>query len=188
MKRKLSSAYYDLLEPNRKIIDIAFKYNFGSHESFTRAFKKLFGVTPSNLTTKMSSKVYEAIDEDYLHYLHHLKISKKDILIDSAYFVGCPLKNSTEALNETSTILLVTNHTELPIEFQYIMIGKLKKVVPKVLHYKLTEMTHIATINSASLEHISRCLKEIILCDTLSHNYVLLQGCGELFDIYVPRL
>lgn len=80
--------------------------------------------------------------------------SRKDILVDSAYFVGCPLKNAIEDLNETSTILLVTSHTEAPIEFQYIMKGKLDKSVPKVLHYKLTEMTHIATINRGSLEHI----------------------------------
>ncbi len=46
-KRRLTSAAYDLLNTDRRIIDIAFDLGFGSHESFTRAFKKRFFLTPS---------------------------------------------------------------------------------------------------------------------------------------------
>ncbi|WP_105619727.1 AraC family transcriptional regulator [Vallitalea okinawensis] len=46
-KRRLAFAAYELISANDKIIDIAFKYQYESAESFTRAFTKLFGVTPS---------------------------------------------------------------------------------------------------------------------------------------------
>ncbi len=46
-KRRLTCAAYDLVETNEKIIDLAYKYQYESHESFTRAFTKMFGMTPS---------------------------------------------------------------------------------------------------------------------------------------------
>ena len=46
-KRRLSRACQALLESDRRIIDIAFGLGFGSHESFIRAFKKRFKLTPS---------------------------------------------------------------------------------------------------------------------------------------------
>ncbi len=45
--RRLSSAAYDLISNNKKIIDIAFEYQFSSPEAFSRAFKKYSGKTPS---------------------------------------------------------------------------------------------------------------------------------------------
>ena len=46
-QRRLSKALEDLKNSNMKIIDIAFKYNYNSSISFSRAFKQYFGVTPS---------------------------------------------------------------------------------------------------------------------------------------------
>lgn len=48
-KRRLSLAYEDIKLTNDKIIDIALKYGYDSHISFTRSFKNEFGITPSNL-------------------------------------------------------------------------------------------------------------------------------------------
>ncbi|TCT18254.1 AraC family transcriptional regulator [Melghiribacillus thermohalophilus] len=45
-KRRLSLAARDLFITNKRIIDIAFDYGYESQEAFTRAFKKMFGVTP----------------------------------------------------------------------------------------------------------------------------------------------
>ncbi len=47
IKRKLTSASLDLLRSNDRIIDIALKYGFSSHEAFTRSFLREFGCTPS---------------------------------------------------------------------------------------------------------------------------------------------
>lgn len=45
-KRRLSEAAVELVETDEKITSIAFKYQFGSEESFSRAFKKLYGTNP----------------------------------------------------------------------------------------------------------------------------------------------
>jgi AraC family transcriptional regulator len=45
-KRRFSLASIELLETNERIIDIAMRSGFGSHESFTRSFKQVTGVNP----------------------------------------------------------------------------------------------------------------------------------------------
>lgn len=46
-KRRLSKAAEALIYSDKKILDIALEYGFGSHESFTRSFRKLYGMMPS---------------------------------------------------------------------------------------------------------------------------------------------
>lgn len=45
-KRRLTHAAKDLVETKKSIIDIAFDYQYGAPESFSRAFKKMYGKTP----------------------------------------------------------------------------------------------------------------------------------------------
>ncbi len=45
-KRRLSCAALDLLGSNRRITDIAFDYQFNTHDAFTRAFKRFFEISP----------------------------------------------------------------------------------------------------------------------------------------------
>ena len=47
MRRRLSEAAQTLLRTDRKIIDVAFDYQFNSPETFSRAFKRMFGTQPS---------------------------------------------------------------------------------------------------------------------------------------------
>ncbi len=47
--RRLSVAVSDLLLPGVKVIDVALKYGYETPESFSKAFKKLHGVTPSSV-------------------------------------------------------------------------------------------------------------------------------------------
>ena len=57
--RRLSLSRYDVLDSNKKIIDIATKYGYESHSSFTRAFKEFHGITPSKARiTKQNLKEY----------------------------------------------------------------------------------------------------------------------------------
>lgn len=46
--RRLTLAGSELINTDAKIIDIAFKYGYESPESFTRAFSKFHGITPSD--------------------------------------------------------------------------------------------------------------------------------------------
>ncbi|MBD5113998.1 MAG: AraC family transcriptional regulator [Ruminococcaceae bacterium] len=45
--RRLSAAAQELSRSDAKVIDIALKYGYESHDSFTRAFTKFHGVSPS---------------------------------------------------------------------------------------------------------------------------------------------
>ena len=45
--RRLSHACEALQNKQRRILDIALEYEFGSHETFTRAFKDAYGITPA---------------------------------------------------------------------------------------------------------------------------------------------
>jgi len=45
-KRRLSHAATEILKTNRRLIDIAFDYQYNSQEVFTRAFQNAFGITP----------------------------------------------------------------------------------------------------------------------------------------------
>lgn len=46
-QRKLSIAVKDVVSTNLKIIDIAYKYGYETPEAFTKAFKKLHNISPS---------------------------------------------------------------------------------------------------------------------------------------------
>lgn len=45
--RKLAFALKEVRDSKKTILDIAFDYGFSSNEAFTRAFKKVYGITPS---------------------------------------------------------------------------------------------------------------------------------------------
>jgi AraC family transcriptional regulator len=47
MRRKFSESARELVETDKKIIDIAFDYRFNSPEAYARAFKRMFGTQPS---------------------------------------------------------------------------------------------------------------------------------------------
>jgi len=47
MRRRLSEAAYELTHSHRRVIDIALEYRFSNHETFTRAFKRLFEMQPT---------------------------------------------------------------------------------------------------------------------------------------------
>lgn len=50
--RKLAFALKEVRDSEKSLLDIAFDYGFSSHESFTRAFKGTYGVSPSEYRKK----------------------------------------------------------------------------------------------------------------------------------------
>jgi AraC family transcriptional regulator len=49
MRRRLSEAVQELLGTGQRILDIALEYRFNNHETFSRAFKRMFDETPSQV-------------------------------------------------------------------------------------------------------------------------------------------
>jgi AraC family transcriptional regulator len=47
MRRRVAEAARDLLQTDRRIIEITFDYQFNSPETFARAFKRVFGMQPT---------------------------------------------------------------------------------------------------------------------------------------------
>ena len=45
-KRRLSLSAYDLIHSKSSVLDVALKYQYCTSESYSRAFKKLFGISP----------------------------------------------------------------------------------------------------------------------------------------------
>ena len=48
--RRLSQSAFDLLKPNSRIIDVAVAYQYDTQESFSKAFTRFHGVSPSKIT------------------------------------------------------------------------------------------------------------------------------------------
>ena len=71
--RRLSDAMRKLLQSDRRIIEIALESGFESQESFTRAFKKMYGITPNEFRklgekNRFSEKI--KFDSEYLQHIH----------------------------------------------------------------------------------------------------------------------
>ncbi|MBQ4814585.1 helix-turn-helix transcriptional regulator [Pseudoalteromonas luteoviolacea] len=66
-RRKLTLAAVELLNTNKSIVDVAIKYGYKSPNAFTRAFRHIHGINPSNARlggTSLSSykRVYYSQD------------------------------------------------------------------------------------------------------------------------------
>ncbi len=83
IRRRLSDASEALLASDRRIIDIAQDYQFGSHETFTRAFNRMFEKPPSlwrerELPNK--NLLLPPLGEEYLFVLNEV-IDRKPTVI-----------------------------------------------------------------------------------------------------------
>ena len=47
LNRKISNAAYEILHNRQSLLNTATKYGFSNHDTFTRAFKRISGFTPS---------------------------------------------------------------------------------------------------------------------------------------------
>jgi len=73
-KLRLSKAADRLKDGDEKIIDVAFDFVFGSHESFTRAFSRQFGMTPSDY--KKARPEIKLFSPGYIRDHYYRKIQK----------------------------------------------------------------------------------------------------------------
>lgn len=91
--RKLSLAAKDLLDSDQSILQISIKYQFESHEVFSRAFKRVFQHSPSDF--KKLNKANQAIPQkpritkEYLEHLFQgVEMEPKIIQLPAISLVG----------------------------------------------------------------------------------------------------
>jgi AraC family transcriptional regulator len=70
---RVSCAARKLKEEDKKIIDVAFDFVFGSHETFTRAFSKQFGITPQYYKKNKPDLKLFLPDYTRNHFCHKLQ-------------------------------------------------------------------------------------------------------------------
>lgn len=79
--RKLSLAGYELLHTNNKIIDIALKYGYDSPDSFTKAFTRFHGSTPTEVRKGGKIKEFASLKINLMlegGYTMEYKIEEKE--------------------------------------------------------------------------------------------------------------
>lgn len=85
LRRRICLAAKDILKSHMKLIDIAYKYRFGSPENFSRAFKKVWNTTPSEYKKKWKfSEIYPKLDYKYVEGDDE-EMARKRVDISEAY-------------------------------------------------------------------------------------------------------
>jgi AraC family transcriptional regulator len=91
-RRRLTNAAFELVESDKKIIDIALDHCFETPESFSRAFRRMYGVTPKKYRDQKPFTVYlhqTKIDENFIRHLKGgITIEPEIIQMDKFKIVG----------------------------------------------------------------------------------------------------
>lgn len=103
-RRKLAFALVEVRDTSRSFLDIALDCGFSSHEAFTRAFKKTYGVTPTVFRQNPTPVVLRTQIRPYDCYFlgmkeHSAKQSTEEVKI---YFVTIPAHKFLHVKNRES--------------------------------------------------------------------------------------
>lgn len=125
MKRRLAKARQLLCQPGQRIIDVALSLCFGSHEAFSRCFKKHYGVNPSQRGGASALLDMPRIGERELPFLSSLRPVRCVALPGSVYFTPAAAGKDR---------LLLLNSEERGVELT--LSGGLEFMEPEALHIK----------------------------------------------------
>lgn len=116
--RRLAHAKEDIKKTKEKLIDIATKYGFDSHETFTKSFKDLYGITPSEyrktdvtLTDFLKpdlSMFYTLVDENIPLIVDDMIVEiRKEEVLDVQNYTGISLIEQASEMNKIGVNKLV---------------------------------------------------------------------------------
>lgn len=91
MRRRLTEAAKVILDTEKSIMDVALDYRFNHAVSFSRAFKKLFGLAPVQLRRQKTSLMYykEVATYDYIQHINNGLVKVPTIQqLDAFYLIG----------------------------------------------------------------------------------------------------
>ncbi len=106
-KRRLTEAALELINTEKRIIDIAFDYQYQSQEAFTRAFKELFGTTPARYRRRKEHYIMLQREELTVNRLKHLNggmtltpkiVNKDEFMIIGVEYYGTNQNNEIAEL------------------------------------------------------------------------------------------
>jgi len=84
IRRRLTEASHQLIISESKILDLATAFQFGSHESFTRAFVRMFTMTPTQWREEGVNDIrfgLPPLGVDYLNYFIENGFPKPTIIV-----------------------------------------------------------------------------------------------------------
>lgn len=127
LKRKLTEAAKQIISTNKKIIEIAFDYKFNDHETFTRAFKKIFGMNPNEIRKKNFTSEMELFNKSFLNennkIINTTFLNPEIVNLDSFYLIGLSVliqnnyKIITDLWNKFSININKISNRIIPEEF-----------------------------------------------------------------------
>ncbi len=181
LKRKLSESYKYLLSEKPRIIDLAFRYGFSSHEVFTRAFRKMFGENPSEASVYKPLLIYEPIDISYLDFLNGLKIE----VIESEV-CGCFFEPDSAGFGEGSAIVLLSD--EHLLDIKCILEGRVSTGGGGKLSFRLQGLKSRIRIHHSDAKHSLRYfLDNFYHAAAMKSNFILLNNSNGCIDIIAPE-
>ena len=106
LKRKITEAAEELMASDKKIIDVAYDYAFGSPETFSRAFLKQTGINPGQMKSggRINSELLlRPLTAEKLEYIRSIP-HKEPELIDFGplHLIGMPLYYSEDMPDDLS--------------------------------------------------------------------------------------
>jgi AraC family transcriptional regulator len=115
MRRRISVAAEELVASDRLIIDIALDYQFSNPETYTRATRRLFGVTPSDLraagTLPFRSRM-PPLTESHLVHRNERTIKPEIVTLPARSLLGLQSLTYGDPSVEQALWSLVRRHVE----------------------------------------------------------------------------
>lgn len=100
--RRLTQAAYDIVYSNKKILDIAISLYFESAESFTRAFKKRYGITPTEYRRNGIDVLigsHQPMQIDKLNECNYVDLAPEIVTFQAKFVVGFRFEMSIKKNN-----------------------------------------------------------------------------------------
>ncbi|MFC5735281.1 AraC family transcriptional regulator [Cytobacillus gottheilii] len=145
-KRRLTTAAERLFYTNEKVLEIAISVGFQYHESFNRAFKKFYGVSPKQYrrAKKMSGPLRGKACLNKNPLIGGLKMKPKLLAKPAFHIIGYELKTKNQDGQ---------NNQDIPEFWQQYMKNKLGAAIPDPLHQN-EEYGICTDFNSSSGEFV----------------------------------
>ena len=158
--RKLQHSVLDLLD-GMKIIDIAIKYSFDSHEGYTRSFKGLFGSSPNIVKRNMKEYFLPEVSKNLCKRNLNVneEVEKMDLNSGMHMLLFEVLKNCLEEAKEGFCSEIVVSFLEgngvrISDDGRGIPVEKGEDILPKIFEGKLISKKEYLLADNLVLDEI----------------------------------